>query len=503
MPVDNSPRPSGAHRPAGSSGGGVSKALIALIASTFLSSAVFGGLLIAKVSERPFIGAQLGFDLLLATGFVYLFGAASSFFTILYGITIMAAAVVSSPRGVRTTTGFAILLYLSVASSVAAELLPFPPDQNTAIYTMEVPQLTFTMLTNVFGLGLVGGLSERLAQRLDLAGERARQAEALNQDIVQSLTSGLMSVGPTRMIQSANPAACAMLGGLEDELIGQQIDTLLPIETKARGEGEARRLDGATFPFGYSVTPLVGDDGELVIFTDLSEVRELQAAATRQARLAELGRLSTALAHEIRNPLGSISGSVELVRDGIDDAEDRELLDIVLREVDRLNALLSQMLHVAKPPPHRPMRVDLNTLCEDVLRVASRNEHHENVKLVLEGEARDAFVDADQFRQLVWNLLKNAIRASPKDGTVTLSLDQDDVRTELCVEDEGAGIQEAMRDRVFDAFTSDSDHGIGLGLAVVKRVVESHGGEIRVEDGAVGGARFVVSVPNQPEGAEA
>ncbi|MFT5358849.1 MAG: two-component system sensor histidine kinase PilS (NtrC family) [Polyangiales bacterium] len=475
--------------------GFTSTALTALIALTFGGSALFGGLLLSRTATAALVGSQLGFDLLLATGFVYLSGAASSFFTSLYGVTILAAAVVSSPLGTRVTTVAAVLLYLVVAMGIPLEIFPPPPDQPLSLYTHQSDQLGFVVLANLFGLGLVGVLSERLATRLDLAGASLRKAKELTRGVVESLTSGLLTMDLDGTISSANTAAARLLGSAPDVLVGLPANQFLPLTAEhGRGEGEATSATGDTFPVGYTSAPLRGEQGALVLFTDLTEIRSLREAASRAERLATLGRLASGLAHEIRNPLGAISGSVQMVRDSVS-GEDKSLLDLVLSEVDRLNDLVTQMLHVARPPVLRRAPTRIHELCTEVVMMACADESFRNVRFRAEGSSAPVNVDSARFRQLIWNLLKNAAQASPPNGEVSLVTSETQGSVILTVSDEGDGIDESKREDLFDMFSSGHDHGIGLGLAVVRQIVDTHGAAIHVTNGENCGAHFVVEIP--------
>lgn len=475
--------------------GFTSTALIALIAMTFAGSALFGGLLLSRTATAALVGSQLGFDLLLATGFVYLSGAASSFFTSLYGVTILAAAVVSSPLGTRVATIVAVGLYLVVALGIPFGVFPPPPDQPTSLYALQDTELGFVVLANLFGLGLVGVLSERLATRLDLAGASLRKAKELTRGVVESLTSGLLTMDPSGTISSANSAAARLLGSEADLLVGLPVTQFLPLAADhGRGEGEATGADGNKFPVGYTSAPLRGEQGALVLFTDLTEIRSLREAASRADRLATLGRLASGLAHEIRNPLGAISGSVQMVRDSVT-GEDKSLLDIVLSEVDRLNDLVTQMLDVARPPVLRRAPTLIHELCAEVVLMTRADESFRNVRFRAEGGSAPVNVDSARFRQLIWNLLKNAAQASPPGGEVSLVTSETDTTVVLTVSDEGDGIDESQREHLFDMFSSGHDHGIGLGLAVVRQIVDTHGATIHVTNNENAGAQFVVEIP--------
>jgi signal transduction histidine kinase len=241
----------------------------------------------------------------------------------------------------------------------------------------------------------------------------------------------------------------------------------------------------------------------LLAFQDLTEIRTLRDQAEQAQRLAVLGRLATGLAHEIRNPLSSISGSVEMVREGPGlSPEDARLLGIVISEVERLNALVTTMLQIGRPSQLEPQSVDLRTIASDVAAVA-RGETSTSNGLRIEEEMPEhpliVTVDRDRMRQVVWNLVKNAVQASPHRGTVTVrtGLDERD-RAFLEIADEGPGIGVAQRERLFDMFYSGRSHGVGLGLALVKQIVDQHRGAIEILDREVG-ACFRITLPVERE----
>ncbi len=202
------------------------------------------------------------------------------------------------------------------------------------------------------------------------------------------------------------------------------------------------------------------------------------------------------MAHEIRNPLGSISGSVELVRESTAlDPEDHQLLGTVLSEVTRLNELVTQMLDVGRPTELRRTSLDLRELAEEVVAMARTDDAFAHVSLTIEGQSRSAELDPSRVRQLVWNLLKNAAQASPLKGQVAVVVGGDEREVSLEIGDEGPGVPEAARAHLFDMFYSRHEQGIGLGLAVVKQIVDGHHGRIEVTDRPEGGASFRVTFP--------
>lgn len=208
----------------------------------------------------------------------------------------------------------------------------------------------------------------------------------------------------------------------------------------------------------------------------------LQAAnerAKNAERLAMLGRIAAGLAHEIRNPLGSISGSIELLREapGLGD-EDRRLCDIIQREAGRLNHLVSDMMDLARPREPEPEAVDVVALARDVVELASRSERSASgdVQVVYAGPDRPVWATCDggQMRQVLWNLVRNGVQASGAGSTVTVSVEETSDRVKLAVSDQGPGIEPQAQAKIFDAFFTTRSQGAGMGLAVVRRIIDDH-----------------------------
>jgi signal transduction histidine kinase len=239
----------------------------------------------------------------------------------------------------------------------------------------------------------------------------------------------------------------------------------------------------------YLARRLQAESGRLALVTERAE---------RAERLAALGRIATALAHEIRNPLGSISGSIEIIREapGLGDDE-RRLCEIVRSEVARLNDLVSDMMDLARPRAPTIERTDLALIAQDVVRLARRSGRAEHdVPLDYEGEASvEIAIDAALVRQLVWNLVRNAIQASGAGAPVHVRVRRAQAGGVVEVEDRGAGIAPEMRGRIFDAFVTTRAHGVGIGLAVVKQIADAHGAAIEVDDTPGGGTTFRVLFP--------
>ncbi len=239
---------------------------------------------------------------------------------------------------------------------------------------------------------------------------------------------------------------------------------------------------------GYLADRLRRAGGKLV----LAEERAAQAE-----RMAALGRLAAGLAHEIRNPLSSISGSIQLLESapGLG-PEDRVLCTLISREADRLNDLVTDMVDLARPRPPTPRTLDACAVAREVVLLAGqRGRGVTDVTIHFVDPGRPVFVRADdqQLRQLIWNLVRNAVQASTAGDEVRVRV-EDEPRAVLSVEDDGVGIDPATRDKLFDAFFTTRSQGTGVGLAVVKRIADEHGFVIQVDAARTQGAAFVLDM---------
>lgn len=495
--------------------------LLTATAGTYAASAAFSIWLRRGGSLEWMAGAQIAWDVALVTVLVYASGGAGSVLSFLYGVTVLSASLLVGPQGARASAIAGFSLYALFGVGATTGLVPAPPDQVETAYRMSSEALVFAVLSNGLAILIVSVLSSNLAARLAAAGGRLQEAEQsvaslerLNDDIVRSITAGLVTTDLAGRIRTVNEAAASMLRAPAEAIIGTDLVAHIPVGISAggqghdsprRNEGLATRPDGTEFPVGFTETPLFDANGEitgmLTIFQDLTEISSLREQAERAERLAALGRLAAGLAHEIRNPLSSISGSVQLVRDATElGEEDRRLLGIVIAEVERLDDLVSTMLHVGKPK--RPVRVETNlsaiarSVC-DVARQGPAAALEIEIECAVPEEPVIVRIDPDQVRQVLWNLVKNAVQASRSGGRVRVSAAyHSDGSAVVEVRDEGAGVGADQIDHLFDVYHSTRPHGVGLGLALVKQLVEGHRGTVGVESAPGEGATFRVSFPS-------
>ncbi len=496
--------------------------LLILISAIYASSILFGVWLLVGRRENRVAAAITTLDVLLITGLVYLTGGAGSIFSFLYGAQILTAALTLGTGAAYYTAAASLACYFLQALALNVGWLPPPPDQPLSQYLLSSRDFQLALVSNMVGITAVALLATNLARRAQLAGARlieAQQSAArlmrLNDDIVRSIASGLITAGDDGYILGVNRAAREILRDPGGSLLGQPLSRVLPkyaarplSEPPKRADTIGKRADGTEFPMGYTLSSLLDADGQrsglLLAFQDLTEIKTLREQAERAQRFAALGQLATGLAHEIRNPLSSISGSVEMVRDGNAlSEEDARLLGIVISEVERLNSLVTTMLQIGRPSALQTEELDLRPIASEVVAVARGAATLSNDLELEEIEPEDpviAFVDPDQIRQVVWNLVKNAVQASPHRGKVEVRTGRDHRdRAFLEVADQGPGIEAAQRERLFDMFYSGRPHGVGLGLALVKQIVDQHKGRIEIIDRDGAGTCFRVTLPTSEE----
>ncbi len=486
--------------------------LLIILGSTIAFSCVLTYLIPRRENLKGLARWQLGYDLMLVSVLVLATGGILSTFTFLFGLSVLMAAICMGAKEAH------LAALLAIASCVLSSWLRANAALTRLDWHLPEGEHLIALGQNIVGLVAVALLSSNLATRLNQAGgalervaARAEQLARLNEDIVRSLSSGVLTTDINGTILSANPAAMALLQVNEASVAGKPLSLFLPEATSEASppketqlEGQAIREDGKTFDAGFTRTPLVTIDGQtqgqVVVFRDLTEVKGLRAVAQQNERMALLGRLSASLAHEIKNPLSSISGAVQLVLDSDGLAlEDQRLLNIIRAEVARLNQLLTDMLVFGKPRNPVISSCDLTALAQDVRDMVAKGGHEREVpKLVLHapGDAK-AEVDPAQFRQVLWNLLRNAIQVSPPASVVEICIEPTADAVKVHVLDEGPGVDNSKRDRIYEVFFSGRSNGVGLGLALVQHIMAAHRGSLTFNNRAPHGAAFTVTFPRK------
>ena len=472
---------------------------------------------------RRFAWMQVCLDVALVTGIIAASGGSDSVFSFLYVLTVLEGSYLLGRSGGLVAASLAGLLYVDVV--LGRHLLTLlglaEPLQPTALEVLTVLLNAAVLFTIAL---LAGSLAERyyLAQRsLENQRKDFSDLQAFRDLIFQSVGSGLIAVNPEGRITAFNRAAESITGVTEREALGQPWEALFgrevdleearqavagPDSQSRRYEIHLQRHDGYEVPLGVSFWSLRSGEGEAVgligVCQDLSSIKRMEQRVRQADRLATIGRLSANIAHEIRNPLASMSGAIEaLVRELPADPTRERLVEIVLRESERLNRIIRDFLEYARPAPMASHSVDLSELLEEVMLLIEHRSLPAELKLIREYDDKlMARVDPQQVRQAIWNLCINAVQAMPEGGELRVGgrvvPGGGPPRLQLWISDTGVGIAEHDLPHIFEPFFSTKEEGSGIGLALVYRVVQDHGGQIEVRSQPGAGSSFTLILPS-------
>lgn len=463
---------------------------------------------------RLFIHAQVIWDLLFSTAVIYVTGGYFSAFSFLYVLTIISSSVFLSRREVLIVASAAAILFGSLLDLQYYGILP--TFSGVALDRMaSARDVFFSIFVNVSSFFLIAFLSGLLSERIRRSEQALEQQqidlaelEQLNQTILDNISSGLMILNPAGRIRAFNPGASRITGYSLQEVYNRFYREIFPqmeavvgdeFQLIARAEGEFHDHAGNSRTLGYA-TSLVKDPQEktlglLVTFQDLTHLKQMEDQLKRADRLAAVGQLASGMAHEIRNPLASISGSIQLLMDNPDLApDDRRLMGIVVKEAHRLSGLLTDFLLYAKPAPPKKETEDVSHLLDELCSIITADPRFVKVKLLRHYPAGVSMhLDGQQLLQALWDLAINAAESMLEGGVLEIGLDP--VKSIIFMEDSGPGIPAAIREKIFDPFFTTKDHGTGLGLATVYAIISAHGGTITVGSAQLGGTRFTITLP--------
>ena len=467
-------------------------------------------LLLHRWSETKIQAAlQVGTDLLLVSLLVYVTGAVDSSLNFLYPLVIIVATMLLSRRWAYLTAGLAFILYAAVLELCYFQVVPSYSVSHPGLRTLQG-----IIFVNLVGYGAIAYLAAVLTDKLrqvDRSLEHTRGAlenlQALHENIIRSTSNGLITTGLDSRITLVNRAAERMLERTEAELIGQPVAPLfldsLPQSGPEGSHCEVRFIAHNEFrkTFRVIASELTVQDrgvvGYVYTLDDLTQIRRLEREVRMQDRLAAVGRLSAAIAHEVRNPLTSIAGSASLLVEMPDlNEEHRRLLQIVIRESERLNGIITDFLAYSRNKKYSFQTVDLIPLLEDTLTLLEHRFEAQSAGIrILRRYATDkalAVADGDRMKQVFWNFCENAVRAMPKGGVLTIGVEQLGGEWQLTFSDTGRGMSPQMIDKVFEPFQSQFEGGTGLGLAIVYQIVQAHEGKVFARSKLGQGCTFVL-----------
>jgi len=465
---------------------------------------------------------QLGVDIFLVTWLVWNSNIIQSPYVALYIVIIAVASLFLGPReAIVTSVGCGVAF---TACSLQITGLAGQIDTTRLVGGSISQTVQWVGLFDVAFL-VVGLLSARLAERQSRSDVRLLAAtqslanlRALHERIVASIRSGVVTTDLDGRIFTFNVAAQEITGYQEAGIRGQDAsilfgelkehiaETLHALEkgqNSPRFEASCLTSEGMRLRLGYSISPLSSEAGEttgmVLTFQDLTQVRSLEETSRRQDRLAAIGRMAASIAHEIRNPLAAMRGSIQMLRSEMDsDSSQGELMEIILRESDRLNRIITDFLNYARPRSLTQARVDVGDLLHQTFALMRHSpEIGANQSIVEELPEEPIFAEADegQLKQVFWNLARNALQAMPQGGTLRASLESNSHnRLRISFTDTGRGMSPDQVEHLFEPFSSTTG-GTGLGLSIVYQIIRDHGGTINVRSLVEQGTTITIELP--------
>lgn len=505
----------------------------ALAVSAYLLTLVYAAALRSRRALRLQAYLQLAGDATIVTGFVYLTGGAQSPFSFLYLPGIVAGCILLLRRG-----GFAValtswFLYAGLVLVMQRGLLP-PSPQAVFLQDPATPsvRIVYALLVHLVSFVALAYLASHLTESLRRTGaELERQhgdlleLRALHDNIIDSINSGLLTTDAEGRITFANRAASEITARPVSDLLASDIarlleqpDRFLPeiraaLDRRSRHRFEIDWKDakGRDLFLGFTVSVLRERDGRPVgmifIFQDLTEIRILEEEVALKKRMAALGEMAAGVAHELRNPLASLSGSVQVLqRDLRPRGEAGELMEIVVKETKRLDGIIRDFLLFAKPGRFHPVKIDVGPLLQETLSLLEHSDERRPDHRILTEVGADpvpAYVDVNRMKQVFWNLAKNALRAMPQGGTLVARARGGPDGAQVSFADSGVGMSEEEVAKSFQPFHTTFVGGSGLGLSIVYRIVHEHGGRIQVQSRKGAGTTITLALPAQAPAREA
>ncbi|OIP88948.1 MAG: hypothetical protein AUK24_07085 [Syntrophaceae bacterium CG2_30_49_12] len=470
-------------------------------------------------------------DVLLITGFVYVTGGIGSVYSVFYPLIIIYSVLFLAGRGGVITASTASVFYGLLVNLEYYNIIK--PFYNISIEGYQfLPGYVFSRtLIHILSFYIIALLAsfvveqERKTRTVLTDRENAfDQLDLLYRSIIESVDTGILTIDLAGKVKSFNRAAEEITGFLFAEVENKNINQVFPYysdlkeETKNMEDRQGNSLEkrvempvagkgNRTLILGCSISHLKDNRGnrigDILIFQDLTAIKKMEEDLEKSRRLAFIGEMAASLAHEIRNPLASISGSVQVLKNELNlNGADDKLMQIILRGKDQLENFMRDFLLLARPPSGICEIIDIREIFEDVLEsIRYASDWHEGIEVMRKLSDQSLIMaNKTQIRQLIWNLVINAVQSMPDGGRLMVEAQKvllPDFREylEIRITDSGCGIEEKDMEKIFEPFYTTKERGTGLGLAIVNRIIENYSGKIKIEDNPEGGTACIVCLP--------
>lgn len=470
---------------------------------------------------------QLMLDALLISWLVWATGDVSSPYITLYTVVICLAGFFFTAQITLATAIACSILSTLLLMSVIFHVVPRYSAMSADVELYRAFQIVGFHDVAFLVVGLLAaqlaGRQRRSVAELKQTVQTLNNLQLLHERILQSIRSGLVTTDLDGRIYLFNTAAEEITGRKSDEVRGQTIYDLFGNIRRPVAESLAAIKKGEQPPrleiefvaqtnyarrLGYNVSPLFDEQGAttgyILTFQDLTDIRSMEESARRKDRLAAVGRVAAGLAHEIRNPLGAMRGAIQVLQPAMQkESAQAQLMDIVLRESDRLNAIITNFLQYARPHTSDFAVVDLSYIIKDALTLLRHSPDVRSVHEIIEDlPAAPVTVNADaaSLKQVFWNLTRNAVQAMPDGGRLTIKLNVTPFnRAQIVFADTGLGMPPAQVERLFEPFSQSTTGGTGLGLSIVYQIIRDHHGTITVRSQENKGTTITVELPIESE----
>ncbi len=466
--------------------------IIAMVAAIAISVLFFP--LSALLSMRWLLYIQLTFDILTITLLVYLSGGIISPFYFLYILPIIVASIFLNRRDTIIMATFSFISFGILSDLLYLGMIPYYPNMDVG--DVSLGTFIYNLLMSFIAFAAFSIMSSYYFERMRKTGDQLKNIQdnlqdmiSLNNSVMEKMENGFITADTHGRIVSFNAKSAHLLrlkkSGNVFELLHIKPD-LLDVQNTWQGATPyyfEKKLH--EFDLGISVTSIkkVSTFENLLVFliTDLSSIKKIEKKLQEKEHLALIGGMAAGIAHEIRNPLASISGSVQFLRQELSlDNEYQSLMDIIVSESARLSAFIEGFLNFSKQAPLEISSFDLAVILDEVVEMLCLNLP--KVRF-LKKYNREYWVAADikKIRQLAWNLLSNAVKALNENGEIEINLVRDGDNVRLSIKDYGIGMDRVEMDKIFIPFYSKFSFGIGLGMPIIKQIVDEHGFKMKIK----------------------